>query len=130
MNPTINLLIADTQLLMRMGLKMLLAEKPYVNVVGEATYTDEMLKMYGDHHPDVVTLDYGQAPYLESTSITRLRERYPDAKVLVITSSLGRNSVMHALGEGVIGFLTKSCDEDEVMSAIKAVAKGDKFYCS
>ncbi len=130
MNSTINLLIADTQLLMREGLKTLLSGKPYVKVVGEATYTDEMLNKYASCRPDVVTLDYGQAPYPESESITRLREHYPEAKVLVITSSLGRDDVMHALGKGVIGFLTKSCDEDEVMSAIKAVAKGDKFYCS
>lgn len=126
----IRILIGDGQLLTRVGLRSLLGNKSHIDIVGEAAYAEELINLSSTNLPDVIILDYYQPPYFDIEDLTRLNETYPQGKTLVITSELDREKVLTALGNGVKGFLTKACDEQEVLGAIRSVAKGEKFFCS
>lgn len=126
----IKVLIADVQLLTRAGLNALLNPKQFVEIIAEATNTTDLLAKSTQHQPKVVIMDYSQEPYFSLESIARTQQVVPDTNFLVITADLQREKVIDALGIGVKGFLTKECDEAEIVGAIRAVAKGEKFFCN
>lgn len=126
----VNILIADAQLLTREGLKTLLSQYKHLKVIGESTHFDELLADLDHHDPDLVIMDYSQEPHFSMEDLSRIQNTHPNTHILVITSDLKRDKVLNALGYGVKGFLTKACDADEVLGAIRSVAKGEKFFCS
>ncbi len=126
----VRIVIGDGQLLTRVGLRSLLDSKSHLDIVGEAAYADELIDLSSSSTPDVIILDYYQPPYFDIDDLEKLNRTYPQGKTLVITSELDRDKVLKALSHGVKGFLTKACDEQEVLGAIRSVAKGEKFFCS
>jgi DNA-binding NarL/FixJ family response regulator len=60
----------------------------------------------------------------------RVREAFPNLKVLIISNVSHPKEVLSVLETGVEGYLTRQCDEDEIKHAIFAIHKGEKFYCN
>lgn len=133
MHSTLNhtsVLIADNAFLVREGIKAVVAESKAIKVVGEARNEEELYENVTKHRPDVVIIDYRAGKAFSTDSVRDLIERSPETSVLVISSDLERRQVISVLEYGVLGFLLKECDQDEILGAIKAVASGEKFFCS
>jgi len=60
----------------------------------------------------------------------KLKEKYPDKKVLIISEIHSPQNVLQILEKGVQGYLTRQCDAAEITHAIFAITKGEKFYCN
>ena len=60
----------------------------------------------------------------------KLKEKYPNKKVLIISDIHSPQNVLQILEKGVQGYLTRQCDAAEITHAIFAIAKGEKFYCN
>jgi len=122
--------IADAQYLIRVGLRHLIEEFEQFEIVGEAGCEKELIKILEHHSPDVVILDYQQPKNFDLSSIEKIKSTSPESKILVISGDNEKENIYQVVQNGVSSFLTKSCDEEEIINAIKATAKQEKFFCN
>lgn len=126
----IKILIADDHALVRTGIATLLQSYPEFVVVGEATDGNEAVEMTGKVQPDVVLVDLAM-PKMNGIEATRqIRERYPNTKVLVLTMHENDEYIYQILKSGAGGYVLKDSSREELSSAIRAVARGEKFFSS
>jgi len=125
----ISVVIADAQVLCRVGLCHVLKKEPDVRIIGQAENELELLELISQKQTDVVVVDYNQPQYFNHEIAEKIKEAAPETKILVISSDDRKERIYHLLENGVNSFLTKQCDEEEILDAIRATAKGEKFYC-
>ncbi len=120
----IRLLIVDDQRLMRQGLCTLLELEPDLQVVGEAEDGLAALEAYASLLPDVVLMDV-RMPRMDGVeAIQRLRQRWPEARVIILTTFDDDAYVFDGLRAGAQGYLLKDVSGAELADAIRKVAGG------
>ena len=122
--PSIRVLIADDQRVVRDGLSMLVALIDGVQVVGAASDGGEALALAEAHHPDVVLMDLRMPGMDGITATGQLRQRLPAARVLVLTTYADDATILPALRAGALGYLTKDASAEQIEAAIRAVHAG------
>lgn len=127
MNPdpkTIQIMLVDDQRLMREGLRTLLELENDLAVIFEAEEGQSALKAYDELHPDVVLMDI-RMPGLDGVETTRrMIARWPDAKVIILTTFDDDAYVFDALRAGALGYLLKDVSGHELAEAVRKVAGG------
>lgn len=126
----ISILIADSQYLIRFGLKALLSSVESFNVIGEVTDEEELMEQLPALKPQVLILDYNQPEYFSTDTIVKIKQVAPASNILIISGDAQRYGIYQVLEYGVNSYLTKHCGEDEIIDAVKATAKGEKFFCN
>ncbi|GAA4596895.1 response regulator transcription factor [Planotetraspora phitsanulokensis] len=120
----VGVLIVDDDPLVRAGLTMMLGGAPDVRVVAEAGDGAEALSLIDLHDPDVVLMDI-RMPAMDGLSATEaLRARPRAPEVIVLTTFDADEHVLRALRAGAAGFLLKDTPPDEIVAAVRQVAKG------
>lgn len=123
----IRILIVDDQALFREGLRTLLSVQPDLDVVGEAANGEEALRQVALLHPDVALMDL-RMPILDGVTTTaRLREQFPDCKVIVLTTFDDDELVFEGLRAGALGYLLKDVSSEKLVEAIHSASHGDYF---
>ncbi|HEY3529542.1 MAG TPA: response regulator transcription factor [Nocardioides sp.] len=118
-------LVADDQRVVRDGLATLLGLLPGIEVVGAAADGDEAIELVERLSPDIVLMDL-RMPRCDGVEATlRIRERFPQTEVVVLTTYTDDRSVLDALRAGARGFLTKDASAEEIGQAIHAVVHGE-----
>ncbi len=122
---TIRVLLVDDQALLRHGFRMILAQEPDIEVVGEAGDGQEAVTVAAACHPDVVLMDI-RMPLVDGVEATR-RIVADDAavRVLVLTTFDLDEYAFGALRAGASGFLLKDVAPEELANGIRTVASGD-----
>lgn len=124
MTEMIRLLLVDDQRLMRDGLRTLLELEDDFVVVGEAENGQEALNLYEDLLPDVILMDI-RMPIMDGVKATQqLIERWPDARVIILTTFDDDEYVFEGLRAGARGYLLKAVSSEELATAIRTVAAG------
>lgn len=123
----IRVLIADDHPVFRYGLRSLLANDPEIEVVGEAENAADVVVDVDRFRPDVVLLDIRMPGPTGIEVAWRLRHRYPETKVLMLTAHDDDEYLLDALQAGVHGYLLKSTSHQVLPSAIRAVCTGQKL---
>jgi DNA-binding NarL/FixJ family response regulator len=123
----IRVLLADDQALVRAGFRMLIASAPDMHIVAEAANGGQAVALTREHHPDVVLMDLRMP---EVDGLTATRRITGDAglaavRVVVLTTFDDDESVFSALRAGASGFLVKDVEPDDLLQAIRVVARGD-----
>lgn len=120
----IRVLLADDQALMRAGFRMILAGEPDLEVVGEAADGAQAIALTAQHHPDVVLMDV-QMPGTDGLAATgRITAESPCA--VIILSTFDREDYLFAaLQAGACGFLLKNASPEDLVQAVRIVARGD-----
>ena len=124
---TIRVVLADDQPIVRAGFQTILDAQPDIDVVGEAADGVEAVAVVERLRPDVVVMDI-RMPNLDGISATRRifeRDSRGATKVLVLTTFDLDDYVYEALRAGASGYLLKDATRDELVAAVKTVAKGD-----
>lgn len=122
--------IADSQSLTRLGIRSLLDEQQGLEIAFEATDQSELEEAMQTHRIAILIIDYKQPGHFNFSGLQLLKQKYPDCHIMVISADEEKQSIYQVLEMGVHAYLTKSCGEDEVSDALKAVARGEKFYCT
>ena len=118
----IRVLLVDDQRLMREGLRILLELEPDLEVVGEAGDGQAALDAYAALRPDVVLMDV-RMPGMDGVEATRrLRERWPEARVIILTTFDDDEYVFEGLRAGALGYLLKDVSGQELAEAVRTVA--------
>jgi len=126
---SINIVIADSQFLIRLGLRSLFKEHHKIKVVDEAGDSKELLEAVSTHKPDVIIFDYDKT-HFSISDISDVKKISPASHFLIISADNQKDSVFRVLKSGGLSFLTKECDEEEIIGAVLATAKGEKFLCN
>ncbi|WP_253871878.1 response regulator transcription factor [Actinomadura rupiterrae] len=125
----IKVLVVDDQTIVRAGFAALLDAQPDITVAGQAGDGREAVRLAEQHAPDVVVMDI-RMPGMDGIEATRriLGGPATDAtRVLVLTTFDVDEYVYEALAVGASGFLLKDATADELVSAVRVVARGDSL---
>ncbi|CAN3985151.1 response regulator [Kitasatospora purpeofusca] len=123
--PTVRVLLADDQPLVRAALEMVITEAADLEVVGEAGNGAEAVRLAEELRPDVVVMDI-RMPVLDGIEATRRVTSGPSpARVVVLTTFDEDENVYAALHAGASGFLVKDMALDDILDAIRVVAAGE-----
>ena len=125
--PGIKVLIADDHALVRMGLRLLISSIKDLTLVGEAKDGEDAVQLALRMHPDVVVMDL-LMPRKDGIEATReIRQKMPDVQVVILTSNNTSDGLAHAVRSGANGAVLKSETESELVTAIRAVARGERY---
>jgi len=121
----IRVLLVDDQELVRSGFRLILDLAEGIEVVGEAADGREAVRLAKELHPDVVLMDV-RMPELDGIEATRrLQHAGVDARILVLTTFDLDDYVYGALKAGASGFLLKDAPREQLVTAIRTVARGE-----
>lgn len=124
----IRVVIADDHPLFRNGMSSLLQSVPELEVVGFATNGEEVIAQADALEPDVLLMDI-QMPLISGIEATRrIVSKHPQIRILVLTMFEDDHSVFTALRAGARGYILKDADEDEILRAIHAIARGEAIF--
>ena len=124
----IRVLLADDHELVRTGLVKLLETYKDLLIVGEAGDGIEAIEKTKEINPDVVVIDLSM-PRLSGIEATKIiRKECPKVGVLVLTMHQNEEYVYQIFKSGAGGYLLKDAGKDELAAAIRAIAKGEKFF--
>ena len=122
----IRVMVVDDHPLLREGISSVLSRGADVQLVAEASNGLEAIDLFAIHRPDVTLMDL-QMPQMDGlTAIIAIRARWPDARIVVLTTYKGDTQALRALKAGASGYLLKSMIFDELMNAIRACHAGSK----
>lgn len=120
----INVVIVEDYKLTRVGLRSTINEFENISVVGEAEDAISGLDIIKREHPQVVLMDLGLPGMNGIEATQKLKELYPDIKVIILTSHDREEEVLAALGSGASAYCLKDIDPKTLSSVIRNVAKG------
>ncbi len=120
----IRVLLVDDQRLMREGLRTLLELEQGLEVAGEAENGQAALQLVESLRPDVVLMDI-RMPGMDGVEATRrLMLRWPEVKVIILTTFDDDAYIFEGLRAGALGYLLKDVSGSELTEAIRKVAQG------
>jgi len=122
----IRVLCVDDHPLVRKGINSLLSTETDMVLAGEASTGREALEQYRRLQPDVTLMDL-RLPDLDGVTLTKMiRQEFPEARILALTSYDGDQDIYSAIEAGVRGYLLKEVVHAEVLRAIRAVHAGKR----
>jgi len=120
----IRVLICDDQTIVSEGLKVILGTDPEIEVVGIANDGAEALDLVPQVNPNLILMDL-KMPVMNGIQSTRqILEKYPEVKILVLTTYDADEWVFDAIRSGAAGYLLKDAPREELLSAIKGTMAG------
>ena len=122
----IRVLAIDDHPIVRQGIAGLVGVQADMIVVGEASNGREAIQQFRMHHPDVTLMDLQMPEMNGLDALIAIRNEFPDAKVIVLTTYAGDVQILRALKAGAQAYLLKNTLHKELMETIRAVHAGKK----
>lgn len=120
----IRVLIVDDDPLVRNALSHFVSRGPEITVVAEAENGIEAIASVGRHRPDIVMMDI-QMPYMDGIEATaEITTRWPDVRVLAVTTLDTSDTVLPMLSAGASGYLLKDSSADEILTGLRQIHEG------
>ena len=123
----LRVLLADDHVLVRAGIRALLAEMPGVEVVGEAGDGREALALTRSLQPDVLLMDIGMTGMTGLEAAARVKTDHPTVKVIILSMHANEEYVIQALRAGAAGYLLKDAATEQLDIALKAAVRGETY---
>jgi DNA-binding NarL/FixJ family response regulator len=122
----IRILLVDDHPVLRQGVRALAADERDMEFVAEVSSGQEAINAFRSHRPDVVLMDL-QMPDMNGTdAMIAIRDEFPDARFIILTTYAGDVQISRALKAGARGYLLKSLLRRELLDTIRAVHAGQK----
>ncbi|HEX9384793.1 MAG TPA: response regulator transcription factor [Anaerolineales bacterium] len=123
----IRVLVADDHAIIREGLRVMLGNQPDMEVVGTAANGREAVGLVDEHVPDVVVIDISMPELNGIEAIAQILPRHPHIKVIVLSIHETKPYVYRTLKAGAKGYLIKETAGLEVVDAVRAVYRGERY---
>lgn len=126
--PTVKLLLADSNQLIRLGLKSVFSDSQLFNIVEEAESNEDLLSKAATTDAQVALIDY-TSPGFTIDVIPQVREKNKNIQFVAITYDQSGFTIVNAIKSGVTSYIKKDCDVQEIKDAVTQTAAGSKFFC-
>ncbi|MFO7299073.1 MAG: response regulator transcription factor [Actinomycetes bacterium] len=123
----LKVLLVDDHEVVRAGLRALIDSQEDMEVVGEAGTAEEAVRRVGYDGPDVVVLDVRLPDGSGVEACREIRQRFPDVKVLMLTSFADEEALMAAILAGASGYVLKRVKSDDLIGDIRRVGAGESL---
>jgi DNA-binding NarL/FixJ family response regulator len=122
----IRILTVDDHPLLRKGIAALVNAEPDMKLIAESSNGEEAIEAFRSHRPDVTLMDL-QMPGVDGIgAIGRIRDEFPNARIIVLTTYTGDIQVLRALRAGARAYILKGHVHKELLETIRAVHAGQK----
>jgi DNA-binding NarL/FixJ family response regulator len=127
---TVRVILADDNEIIRAGIRNLLNKAEDIEVVGEAKNGVEAIHLVNTLLPDVLLLDI-EMPLLNGIEVTRqLKSGESSTPILVLSAYTNREYIRQMLANGASGYLIKDEAPDQIVAAVRGIARGEKGWVS
>ncbi len=123
-----HVILADSNDLVRVGMRTILSTQTAFKIVGEARNKEELIQIVKNFGAAVILIDY-TSPGFDIDVIPKILLFQPAAKFLAITPDQSAQTLVNALRSGVKSYVKKDCELSEIISAVEETGKGNKFFC-
>jgi DNA-binding NarL/FixJ family response regulator len=123
----IRIVVADDHAIIREGLRVMLGNQPDMEVVGTAANGREAIQLVDEHEPDVVVMDISMPELNGIEAMQQMLPRHPHLQVVVLSIHGTKPYVSRALKAGARGYLIKETAGLEVVEAVRAVQRGERY---
>ena len=123
----IRVLVADDHAVIREGLRVMLGNQPDMQVVGTAANGREAVRLVDEHEPDIVVIDISMPELNGIEAIAQILPRHPHIKIIVLSIHETKPYVYRTLKAGAKGYLIKETAGLEVVDAVRAVYRGERY---
>lgn len=124
---TIKVVLVDDHEVVRQGMRALIDSQDDMEVVGEAESADDGIRRVGLSEPDVVVMDVRMPDKSGIEACRDIRSRFPDTKVLMLTSFADQEALLASIMAGAAGYLLKRVKADEILDGIRRAAAGESL---
>jgi DNA-binding NarL/FixJ family response regulator len=124
-NP-IRIMAVDDHPLLLQGLATIVGDQPDMLIVAQASNGREAIQQFRSHHPDVTLMDLQMPEMSGLDAMIAIRDEFPEAKFIVLTTYTGDIQVLRAMKAGARGYLFKNLLHKELLTTIRAVHAGKK----
>lgn len=129
-NKTYTLILVDDQSMFLDGIESLLERMPEVQIIGKAHNGRDALGLVVEHKPDLVLMDINM-PGMDGIEASKhMRKASPETQVIVLSMYGHREFVLELLDSGVGGYLLKTTNKEELITAIRTVAAGKQYIAA
>lgn len=122
------IILADSNELIRIGMRAVLSSEENLEIVGEATSSEELISLIKNFGSDIVLIDYTSVGF-SIDIIPRVISKFPNVSFVAITPEQSAQTLVNALRSGVKSYVKKDCDVSEIINSVKETARGNKFFC-
>jgi DNA-binding NarL/FixJ family response regulator len=123
---SIRIVAVDDHPLVRQGIASLVAVQPDMTLVAEASNGRDAIQQFRAHHPDITLMDLQMPEMNGIDAIVAIRNDFPEARIIVLTTYVGDVQILRALKAGARAYLLKNLLHKELMETIRAVHSGKK----
>ncbi|WP_207423181.1 LuxR C-terminal-related transcriptional regulator [Desertivirga brevis] len=127
----VNIFIVEDQSIARDGIKTLMEKEPGFRVIGETKSDIEAINKLSEvDRAEVFLTGLDQIDQDKLALVESIKERFPDTKVVCLTTAVDQKYISKVFKAGASGYLLKSVSQDEMIFAVKHIAAGEKYICS
>jgi two-component system NarL family response regulator len=120
----LRIMLVDDHYLVRMGLASIIGLEPDMMVCAEASTGEQAIALFRQHRPDVTLMDLRLPGPSGSETTQAIREEFPDARVIILSTYVSDEEIYTALQAGAMAYLVKSVQREELIGAIRKAAAG------
>ena len=123
----IRILVVDDHPVIREGVDALVRRERDMRIVAQAANGREAIEQFREHRPDVTLMDLQMPEMNGLDALIALRDEFPEARVIVLTTYRGDVQVLRAIKAGALAYLLKNALHKELLDTIRAVHAGKKY---
>ncbi|MGA2150155.1 MAG: response regulator transcription factor [Bryobacteraceae bacterium] len=127
MMENVRLLVVEDHFLARIALHSIFDREPGMTIVAETAQGDEAVELYRRHRPEVVIMDIRLAGSSGLDAVAAIRRVDPEARVLILSNYSGSEDVYRGFRCGARGYLTKEASGEQLVEAVRVLAKGGRY---
>jgi DNA-binding NarL/FixJ family response regulator len=125
-----SVVIACSIYLVREGVKTILGNNESFSLIGEIINKAEFRTKLKSLKPGILVVYNDSKDFIDTDELSELNKLSAGTKILVISDFLKKENVQKLLNGGVLGYLTKECGKNEILTTLESIVRGEKFICN
>ncbi|MEM7550996.1 MAG: response regulator transcription factor [Bacteroidota bacterium] len=124
-----DIFLSDHQELTNVGLVNLIRKEKDLSLVGNESDWTSFISTLEQTQPNLIICDYFENESFPTDFLERIKKVSPNSYIIIVTADSSEKQIHGLISRGARGFLTKSCSGEEILSSIRAVTDGNRFFC-